>query len=710
MLTPNSAHGLLQASTHVASLTGEVSGIDGWIQLADAALFLDGEFSRAGDALIITSPTGEQVVVADYFITDPPPVLTAPNGAFLLPETVALLLPGGVSGLLVAGPVPEHTVATGTTGTTKAGGGTIGQVKGLTGAATARSQGGESHDLKVGDNISEGDEVKTADGGQVQLLFLDGTQFQVGPGARIVLNKFVYNPEAAKGEFGATVMKGAFAYASGDIAHQHPGRHSTIKTPTAQIGIRGSALQGEVTDDGQTTVVHTSGVLDIADAHGQGTVTLLQPGMATVVTLDGSPQPAFHAPQSILDRFKTILPPVLHDHKPDTSHDKAGETSHHDLHDDYKDTSHDAKSIKTTLGIQDDVKLEVEEHEKGKDDPFKDLFSHQAPVNIINHAHGTFLDSPVAGLHYQTATTSGVTDQNGGFWFAPGETVTFSIGNMTIGTISAANIRAGTGGLPIVTLDKLADAATATATANVQADKHLNVVTNIARLLQTLDSDGNPDNGITITAAASQAASGTAAQKMDFAESTTQFGYDAAAFVIQATHDNATPKTALISASSALANYNQTLTTLAATSHISVETASFLYASQGQTLVLSLPLLTPGLTYTAAVTGRGGLPGWLEFNGTTLDSKGLTLTNDEVGAMSIRFTATTGTGAAASVNYVLLVQNINDSPVLNSPIGPQAVRTDAANGLHPAYPVACQFGELMLACRHGPTWLSDNAS
>ncbi|MBF0463392.1 MAG: filamentous hemagglutinin N-terminal domain-containing protein [Magnetococcales bacterium] len=44
-------------------------------------------------------------------------------------------------------------------------------------------------------------------------------------------------------------------------------------------------------------------------------------------------------------------------------------------------------------------------------------------------------------------------------------------------------------------------------------------------------------------------------------------------------------------------------------------------------------------------------------------------------------------------------------------LDPRNITIDASGGgSAPAYPVACQFGELMLACRHGPTWLSDNAS
>ena len=48
---------------------------------------------------------------------------------------------------------------------------------------------------------------------------------------------------------------------------------------------------------------------------------------------------------------------------------------------------------------------------------------------------GSFVDSPVQGLRYNTATQSGVTDANGQFRYRPGESVTFSFGQTVLGTI-----------------------------------------------------------------------------------------------------------------------------------------------------------------------------------------------------------------------------------------------------------------------------------
>lgn len=101
---------------------------------------------------------------------------------------------------------------------------------------------------------------------------------------------------------------------------------------------------------------------------------------------------------------------------------------------------------------------------------------------------GVFVDSVVAGLTYSTATLSGVTDANGVFRYAAGETVTFSIGGIIIGSALGAS--------SITPLDLVSSAASV-------SDEQ---VLNIARFLQTLDDNGDPEDGITISAAVSAAA------------------------------------------------------------------------------------------------------------------------------------------------------------------------------------------------------------
>jgi hypothetical protein len=100
---------------------------------------------------------------------------------------------------------------------------------------------------------------------------------------------------------------------------------------------------------------------------------------------------------------------------------------------------------------------------------------------------GIFIDSPVGGINYSTASHSGKTNTKGEFLYAPGEKVTFSIGSMALPAVTA--------GATVTPLDMAST-----------TDIDHQIVSNILVLLQSLDEDGDPSNGITIpTGAAAQA-------------------------------------------------------------------------------------------------------------------------------------------------------------------------------------------------------------
>lgn len=93
---------------------------------------------------------------------------------------------------------------------------------------------------------------------------------------------------------------------------------------------------------------------------------------------------------------------------------------------------------------------------------------------------GVFVDSPVAGLRYETPTQSGVTDEDGTFFYEDGQTIQFFLGASPLGEAPA--------GPRLSPLD-LVDG---------PAGPEHPAVTNLARLLLTLDADCDPENGIWI--------------------------------------------------------------------------------------------------------------------------------------------------------------------------------------------------------------------
>ncbi|NOY69546.1 MAG: hypothetical protein GXP53_08665 [Deltaproteobacteria bacterium] len=130
--------------------------------------------------------------------------------------------------------------------------------------------------------------------------------------------------------------------------------------------------------------------------------------------------------------------------------------------------------------------------------------------------NGTFIDSAVEGVNYQThdasgnVTGTGTTDADGTFAYHDGDTVQFMIGDVVLGEAPAKDV--------ITPLDL------AEATDGTPVDLNNQVVTNMGRFLQSLDADGNPENGITITPDVSQEVSG---RMIDFNMPVDDFEVDA---------------------------------------------------------------------------------------------------------------------------------------------------------------------------------------
>ncbi|MBX3630506.1 MAG: adhesin [Nitrosomonas sp.] len=99
---------------------------------------------------------------------------------------------------------------------------------------------------------------------------------------------------------------------------------------------------------------------------------------------------------------------------------------------------------------------------------------------------GVLMNSPVSGVSYTASSgKKGVTNEKGHFDFNYGDTVEFKLGGLTLGKVR---------GTPVVTPMDLAEG----------DDKKL---LNLLVLLQSLDTDGDASNGITITEEAAAAVS-----------------------------------------------------------------------------------------------------------------------------------------------------------------------------------------------------------
>jgi hypothetical protein len=171
------------------------------------------------------------------------------------------------------------------------------------------------------------------------------------------------------------------------------------------------------------------------------------------------------------------------------------------------------------------------------------------PVNPANESPdepannlitGVFIDSPVSNISYATTTQSGKTNSAGEFQYLAGESVMFSIGGITFG--------------PTLAKPQLSplDLVGTNDTSDVE-------VVNIARLLQSLDVDGDPNtDGIAITDdAAIYAESLSTPDDVDFTASATDFENQVA--VINLVANSGSVTTVLIDANQAQAHLEESL-------------------------------------------------------------------------------------------------------------------------------------------------------
>lgn len=133
------------------------------------------------------------------------------------------------------------------------------------------------HKAAVRETISIGNDVVTGGQSMTQLLLLDKTSFTIGANSKVKIDRFVYDPRAKQSSVSATVAKGAFRFMSGSALNKGKER-SSINTPVASIGIRGTIVEGVIGEE----------AIRIARAAGGVPRSLaVDPETATLIVLRG---------------------------------------------------------------------------------------------------------------------------------------------------------------------------------------------------------------------------------------------------------------------------------------------------------------------------------------------------------------------------------------------------------------------------------------
>ena len=131
-----------------------------------------------------------------------------------------------------------------------------GKAVGVDPQATART-GGDSRTLVVGADLFLGDVVTTGASGEVQVLFEDSTRLVVGPGSSLTIEDYLLRADGSPGKLAINALAGTFRFITGNAAKDR----YLIKTPTGNIGVRGTAFDFSVTPQVTTILLHHGAII-----------------------------------------------------------------------------------------------------------------------------------------------------------------------------------------------------------------------------------------------------------------------------------------------------------------------------------------------------------------------------------------------------------------------------------------------------------------
>jgi FecR protein len=137
--------------------------------------------------------------------------------------------------------------------------------------------GGTTAPLVVGAHIVHNERVHTTPAGTAQLLFTDKSSMSIAPNTDIVIDEYVYDPNANSGHMLVSLTKGALRFVGGQLSHQG---EATITTSAANIGIRGGTVTVIQGPNG-VKVFNVAGIMKIVN--GTGTFLLTRSDFGVLI-------------------------------------------------------------------------------------------------------------------------------------------------------------------------------------------------------------------------------------------------------------------------------------------------------------------------------------------------------------------------------------------------------------------------------------------
>ncbi len=141
----------------------------------------------------------------------------------------------------------------------------------------------EKRGLATGDSVRQNELVEVSADSLGEFRLDDDTKLALGPGARLRLDKFVYDPDKKVGTIIVNLVKGTFRFMTGTAAKPT----YVIRTPTAAITVRGTIFDAFIQPDNSTWLLLHEGAIEVRGARNVCRV-LDRPGHLMRISSNGS--------------------------------------------------------------------------------------------------------------------------------------------------------------------------------------------------------------------------------------------------------------------------------------------------------------------------------------------------------------------------------------------------------------------------------------
>lgn len=118
--------------------------------------------------------------------------------------------------------------------------------------------------LAEGGDVHQDELIEVAADASSELELNDETKMALGPGSKLLLDKFVYDPSKTQGSIAINLVKGTFRFVTGVAAKPN----YVVRVPQASITVRGTIFDVFVQDNGVSWLLLHEGAVKICNERG----------------------------------------------------------------------------------------------------------------------------------------------------------------------------------------------------------------------------------------------------------------------------------------------------------------------------------------------------------------------------------------------------------------------------------------------------------